>query len=137
MAARHLVVALLLAASVSACDSFGFGQEGEDRTPEGTVQAYLDASVEGDCRAASRLATVDLVRFGLWCDDPRVLSFSGIRITDGTVADQEVVLVVDEVVVGGTALGQQGLQAGDNVVLVVVLKQPDGTWRVSQATGRG
>jgi hypothetical protein len=139
VAARRLVAALLVAASVaamSACESLPFGPSEAGGTPEGTVAGYLDASVAGDCRLASRLATPDLVRQGLWCDNPRVLSYGEIGDGERMERDDEVYFVVDAVVMGGTGLDVLGLQAGENSILVQVLQEPDGTWRVNQTNGR-
>ena len=139
MAVRRLAAAFLVAASVAAvsgCESLGFGPAEEGVTPEGTVEAYLDASVAGDCQLASRLATPDLVRQGLWCGDPRVLSYGDIGEGERMERDDEVYFVVDAVVMGGTGLDQLGLRAGENSILVQVLQEPDGTWRVNQTNGR-
>lgn len=132
----RFAAALLAAAIVAACDALGLGEDGKGLTPAGAVEDYLDASAAGDCRAASRLATPDVVRQGLWCENPRVLSFGEISSDEPTPDDAEVVFVVDAVVLGGTGLEVMGLRAGENKVVVVVVRQPDGTWRVSQATGR-
>ena len=78
------IAAFFLAAAVAGCGSLGSGDEAAGVTPEGTVKGYLDASVAGDCRAASRLSTTDLVRQGVWCQDPRVLAFGEIDVLEGT-----------------------------------------------------
>lgn len=130
------IAAFLLAALIAGCGSIGFGEEAAGATPESTVKGYLDASVAGDCRAASRLATADLVRQGVWCQDPRVLAFGEIDVLEGTAGDPSVTLVVDAVVIGGTGLERHGLQAGENDVVVGVVRDPDGTWRVSETYAR-
>jgi hypothetical protein len=130
------VFAVLAATATSGCGSTIFGQGNEVGTPRGAVAAYFDASVAGDCRLASSLATPDVVRQGLWCADPRVLSYG--EITDGELVDvpNERWFVVDGVVIGGTNLELLGLQAGENSILVQVLQDDDGTWRVSQINAR-
>ena len=45
-------------------------------------------------------------------------------------------LVVDAVVIGGTGLERHRLQAGENDVVVGVVRDPDGTWRVSETYAR-
>jgi hypothetical protein len=139
MPLRRLAAAVLAVAAVSmlaACDVLRFGPAAEDVTPKGIVGRYLDAAVVGDCRLASQLATTDLVRQGLWCADPRVLSYG--EISDGELLDNpnERWFVVEAVVMGGTGLEQLGLHAGENSVLVQVLRDPDGSWRVNQANAR-
>jgi hypothetical protein len=139
VAARRLFAALLLAASavtLAACGALDFGPSEDDRTPRGTVRRYFEASVSGDCRLASSLSTPEVVRQGLWCENPRVLSFG--EISDGEQFEnaKELYFMVDAVVIGGTSLEQLGLQAGENSILVLVVQDPDGAWRVSQANPR-
>ena len=135
-AGRRLVLAVILLATVGACGSWGFGEGGDGLTPKGTAEGYLDASVAGDCRAASRLSTPDLVRQGLWCENPRVLSYGEIGDDERRGNEGEVVYPVEAVVIGGTGLEQHGLRAGANSVLVQLLRQPDGKWRVNAVTPR-
>ena len=130
------IAAFIVAALVAGCGSLGFGEGGEGLTPAGTVEGYLDASVTGDCRVASRLATPDLVRQGLWCDNPRVLSFGELEVLEGTAADLSMTYAVDAVVIGGTGLEQRGLRAGENEVIVRVVRETGGTWRVSETSAR-
>jgi len=133
---RSPVLALLAATVLGGCGAWGLGDRGEGQTPEGTVKGYLEASVSGDCRAASRLSTIDRVRQGLWCEDPRVLSYGEIGDPQSRDNEGEVIYVVESVVLGGTGLAQQGLAAGANDIVIQVLQQPDGKWKVNQTTAR-
>jgi hypothetical protein len=134
--AASTAASVLLAGVVAACGSLPFGQRPDASTPRQAVLAYLDAAVAGDCRAASRLSTPDLVREGLWCENPRVLSYG--QVDEGEQLEGEVqrYYVADAVVIGGTGLEVLGLRAGANSILVEVLPQADGTWRVTRTVGR-
>ena len=133
---ERLIVAAILVATLGACGSWGFGEGGDGLTPKGTAEGYLDASVAGDCRTASRLATPDLVRQGLFCENPRVLSYGEIGDDERRGNEAEVVYPVEAVVIGGTGLERHGLQAGANDVLLQLLREQDGTWRVNAVTPR-
>lgn len=130
------LAAFIVAALAAGCGTLGLGDGSEGLTPEGTVKGYLDASVTGDCRTASRLSTTDLVRQGLWCDNPRVLSFGEIGVPESRDNEGEVVFVVDAVVLGGTSLENLGLAAGANNVVFQLLRQPDGRWQVNSTIPR-
>jgi predicted small lipoprotein YifL len=130
------VAVVVAVATLAGCGALGFPPGAEDQTPKGTVARYLDAAVAGDCRLASQLATTDLVRQGLWCENPRVLSYGDIDDGELIANPNERYFVVEAVVIGGTGLELLGLQAGENDILVQVLQDADGSWRVNQTFAR-
>lgn len=96
--------------------------------PGDVAASYLQALVDGDCAKARALTVATNGQpFQPFCAGPRVVRFSELSREDAASSPNEYDYAVTVTIRGGVGI----LPDGENAMLVQVVRQLDGAWRVT------